>query len=139
MTGTGIPGAAFSSPYGTFRRRKKGIEMFRQILAMLALGTVAFGGAAPAAAQAYPPPGAYQPGYGDRTFAGRYHVQGWVTSFGGFNLMLRIHGGAQPVNLHQGTVLAPLGLTMVPGMLVRCDGYFNGSGVFVAEHIVLIR
>jgi invasion protein IalB len=115
--------------------------MLRQILATLALGTVALAGAAPAAAQAYPPPppGAYHPGYGDRTFAGRYHVQGWVTSFGGFNLMLRIHGGAQPVNLHQGTVLAPLGLTMVPGMLVRCDGYFNGNGVFVAQQIALIR
>jgi len=114
--------------------------MLRQILAMLALGMVALAGAAPAAAQAYPPPGGYHSGYGyDRTFAGRYHVQGWVASFGGFNLMLRIHGGAQPVNLHQGTVLAPLGLTMVPGMLVRCDGYFNGNGVFVAQQVVLIR
>jgi hypothetical protein len=66
-------------------------------------------------------------------------VQGFVTAFSGFNLMLRIHGGPQPVNLHQGTILRPLGLTMVPGMLVRADGYFNGNGVFVAERITLVR
>jgi hypothetical protein len=62
-----------------------------------------------------------------------------VTSFGGFDLVVRIHGNAQPVNLHQGTVLKPLGLTLTPGMLVRCDGYFNGSGLFLAEQIILIR
>jgi hypothetical protein len=62
-----------------------------------------------------------------------------VRSFGGFNLVVGIHGIAQPVNLHQGTVLRPLGLTIVPGMLVRCDGYFNGYGTFVAEQIALIR
>jgi hypothetical protein len=109
--------------------------MLRQLLTAVALGAALLGGAVPASAQPYPPPA---PGY-DRTFAGRYHVQGFVSSFGGFNLMLRVHGGAQPVNLHQGTVLRPLGLSMVPGMLVRADGYFNGNGVFIAEKITLIH
>jgi hypothetical protein len=113
--------------------------MIQKLFTVFALGSALFAcGAVPAGAQGYPQ--RYGPGDGyDRTFAGRYHVQGFVTSFGGYNLTLRIHGGAQPVNLHQGTVLRPLGLTLAPGMLVRCDGYFNGSGLFIAEQITLLR
>jgi hypothetical protein len=114
--------------------------MFRSLIGALALGATLATGALPAAAQNYPPPGPPGVGYaGPRTFTERHHVQGFVTSFGGFNLMLRIQGGPQPVNLHQGTVLRPLGLTIVPGMLVRADGYFNGNGVFIAERISLVR
>ena len=109
--------------------------MIRKLLTVLAFGSVMLTGAlAPANAQNYPPP----PGY-DRTFRGDHHIQGRVTAFGGFNLVVGIQGIAQPVNLHQGTILRPLGLTIVPGMLVRCDGHFNGYGTFVAEQIVLVR
>jgi invasion protein IalB len=43
-----------------------------------------------------------------------------------------------PVNLHQGTVILPTGLTLQPGMFVSIDGYWNNVG-FHAERIVLIR
>jgi len=110
--------------------------MIRKLIVAAVLAFVGLGSSlAPAAAQSY-----RQPDFGyDRTFRGNHHVQGWVTSFSGFDLVLRIHGVGQPVNLHQGTVLRPLGLTMVPGMLVRADGYFNGNGLFIAEQITLIR
>ena len=124
--------------------------MIRKLLPVLAFGTLALAGSlSPAAAQQVPPPGfgaplAYAPGYFpparfDRTFRGFHHIQGWVTSFDAFDLTVRIHGVNQPVNLHQGTILRPLALTMTPGMLVRADGYFNGNGVFIAEQITLVR
>jgi hypothetical protein len=114
--------------------------MIRKLLTVLTFGTIALAGSlAPAAAQQYPPVGYVPPPHYDRTFRDFHHVQGWVTSFNGFDLTVRIHGVGQPVNLHQGTILRPLGLTIVPGMLVRADGYFNGNGLFVAEQITLIR
>lgn len=103
------------------------------VLALCAVLSV--GAVSPVSAQTY-----REPGYGyDQTFRGGHHLQGFVTAFSGYNLVVRIHGIAQPVNLHHGTVLQPLGLTMVPGMLVRCDGYFNSGGLFIAEVITLVR
>ena len=137
--GTGEAGSAVSDSATGFARERYAI-MFRSAVTALALATTLLAGAAPAAAQAYPPYafGPPRAGFGDRTYADRYHVQGFVTQFGGFNLMLNVRGGSQPVNLHQGTVLRPRGLTMSPGMLVRCDGYFNGNGLFIAERITLV-
>jgi hypothetical protein len=114
--------------------------MIRKLLTVFTFGTIAIAGSlSPAAAQQYQALGYAPPPHYDRTFRDFHHVQGWVTSFSGFDLTVRIHGVGQPVNLHQGTILRPLGLTIVPGMLLRADGYFNGNGLFIAEQITLIR
>jgi hypothetical protein len=53
-------------------------------------------------------------------------------------MTLGIHHQGVPVQLHQGTIIHPTGLTISPGMFLRVDGYFSG-GVFYADKIVLER
>jgi invasion protein IalB len=119
--------------------------MFRRLVPMLSLSTLALAavatfGAAPASAQQFDagPPPPYVVGAPDPTFMGRNHVRGFVRAFDHFNMTLGIHHQGVPVQLHQGTVIRPLGLTIQPGMFLRVDGYFSG-GVFYADRIVLMR
>jgi hypothetical protein len=70
---------------------------------------------------------------------GRNDVQGRVTHFepGSFRLMLHVaHEGFLPVDLHQGTVINPRGLTLHRGMLINIHGYF-AHGAFQADVINL--
>ena len=111
--------------------------MLKKFLAVPALAAALIGGAAtigatatPAAAQ-YLPPGYY---YGPR----QAQVIGVVTSFYQFNMTLRARSGAfVPVQLHQGTVLIPLGLNLTPGMPVIVHGYW-WNGMFYANRIRLL-
>ena len=82
------------------------------------------------------PPPPYAAGAPDYTYMGRNHVRGFVRAFDRFNMTLGIHHEGVPVQLHQGTIINPRGLTLQPGMFVRVDGYFQG-GVFYADRIVL--
>jgi len=83
--------------------------------------------AAPASAQ-YLPPGYF------------YRVQpntigGAVSYFYAFNMtVVGPNGSNIPVQLHQGTIIAPLGATIVPGMRVIVRGYWS-NGVFFANRI----
>lgn len=110
--------------------------MIRQTLAALALGSALLGGTA-AYAQPYgPPPG---PGPFAETFTSPHRLRAIVTEFsGGYNMMVRVHENFIHVNLHQGTIIHPTGLTLHRGMLVRVEGYYNGAGTFIAERITLI-
>jgi len=107
--------------------------MLKKLLAAPLLGAALLSGAgalattaAPAAAQYLPP--AY---YGVHQNA----IQGVVTYFSAFNMTVVAPNGASvPVQLHQGTIIAPLGATIVPGMHVIVRGYW-GNGVFFANRI----
>jgi hypothetical protein len=116
--------------------------MFRKLVPMLSLSALAVAsfGASPAAAQQFDagPPPPYAVGAPDPTFMGRYHLRGFVRAFDHFNMTLGIHHQGVPVQLHQGTIIHPTGLTISPGMFLRVDGYFSG-GVFYADKIVLER
>jgi len=105
------------------------------MLTALALGSAILGGTAAANAQTYgPPPGPYAD-----TFTQPHRLRAVVTQFeGGFNMTVRVHENFIPVNLHQGTIIHPTGLTLHRGMLVRIDGYYNGGGTFIAERITLV-
>jgi hypothetical protein len=112
--------------------------MLKKFLAVPALAATLIGGAgaigataAPAAAQ-YLPPAYYY--YGPR----QAQVIGVITSFYQFNLTLHARSGAfVPIQLHQGTVLVPLGVTLLPGMPVIVHGYW-WNGVFYANRIRLL-
>lgn len=109
--------------------------MFRQTLAALALGSAVLAGSVAAYAQPYGPP----PGPFADQFNHPHRLRAVITNFsGGFNMTVRVHEQFIPVNLHQGTIIHPTGLTLHNGMLVRIDGYYNGSGTFIAERITLI-
>jgi hypothetical protein len=113
--------------------------MLKKFIAVPALAASLIGGAgaigataAPAAAQ-YVPPGYYY--YNGPRQA---QVVGIITSFYQFNMTLHARSGAfVPVQLHQGTVLVPLGLTLRPGMPVIVHGYWR-NGAFYANRIRLL-
>ena len=63
-------------------------------------------------------------------------IHGRIASFdGGYNLQVRDDKGyLDNVQLHQGTVINPTGLTLAPGMVVSVNGYSQGS-YFAANEI----
>lgn len=104
---------------------------FSRLLGTAVLATA--GLALPIAVSAQPMPdyAQQQPGYAqDETITGRiagiddtWHVT--IADDRGFN---------DTVELHQGTIINPTGLTLAPGMSVTIDGYANGP-VFEANEI----
>jgi hypothetical protein len=68
----------------------------------------------------------------------RYRVRGRVAYFNRFVMNLWSQGREVRVNLHQGTIIQPLGLTLQPGMFVAVDGYWAPGG-FHADRIRLIH
>jgi len=110
------------------------------VLSVAALASLA--GAASGVAQAQQYPGYDRAPYNSFAYGpeiGRYQLRGRVDSFDyRFDLTLRAGDRDVPVNLHQGTVILPTGLTLQPGMIVKVDGYWNREG-FHADRIVLIR
>lgn len=111
--------------------------MFRKIVhGSMALAILALGAAGAASAQQY--------GYAPVRVAyatpevSRYRVRGWVSNFDRFSMTVRADGRVVPVNLHQGTVILPTGLTLQPGMFVNVDGFWVDGG-FHADRIVLVR
>ena len=123
--------------------------MFKKALTAPAFcAAIAALGCMPASAAelvAYYVPGYYVPAYGTpwntypyapARYIRAYDIQGVVTAFGGFNMTLRIDGRYVPVQLHQGTIINPTGLSLRPGMLVNVHGFWNGN-TFFANRIVL--
>lgn len=115
--------------------------MHRKVFALLGLVAMLFGFAVRANADSYyiyrPVPVAYFDR--DDRFAGAYDVQGVVTSSVPYHLTLQVRDRAFPVVLHDGTVIKPTGTTLAPSMLVNIAGWWDGSGVFHANRIVVLR
>jgi hypothetical protein len=93
--------------------------MLKHIMAAVAALTLA----APLAAQAQSEP-SYAQSYGQ----GEENIHGRIVSFdGGYNLTVRDERGfIDSVQLHQGTIINPTGLTLAPGMVVSILGYNAG-------------
>jgi hypothetical protein len=102
------------------------------ITSALVGGTSLIAATTPVSAQTYypapPPP----------PVAARGHeLRGVVTSFYRFEMSVNSPRGENvPVQLHQGTVIAPVGASLQPGMRVVIHGYWN-NGVFFANRIVV--
>ncbi len=97
-------------------------DMLKTLLAALAALTFA----APIAAQAQDVPSYAQ---GQPSYAnGEENVHGRIVSFdGGYALQVRDEQGyVDNVQLHQGTIINPTGITLEPGMVVSILGYNNG-------------
>jgi multimeric flavodoxin WrbA len=99
------------------------LHKFRTLLAACA---IVIGGAAGANAQVAP------------RFVAPHDIQGLVTYFNHFNMMIRADGTGNPVMLHQGTVINPTGTTLHPGMVVNVAGY-GADGQFYADRINVVR
>jgi hypothetical protein len=56
-------------------------------------------------------------------------IHGRIANFdGGYNLQVRdANGYVDNVQLHDGTIINPTGLTLAPGMVVSIDGFNSGS------------
>jgi hypothetical protein len=96
--------------------------MVKPLLAALAALTLAV----PIAAQAQDVPSYAQ---GQPSYAnGEENIHGRIVSFdGGYNLQVRDEQGyVDNVQLHQGTIINPTGLTLEPGMVVSILGYNAG-------------
>jgi hypothetical protein len=67
---------------------------------------------------------------------GQQQIQGRVTAFDGrFNLhVIQQNGEVDAIQLHQGTIINPTGLTLSPGMTVTVVGEPQGN-VFAANEI----
>jgi hypothetical protein len=110
--------------------------MTRLITALIAVLFLA----APLAASAqevgqYGPP----PSYSDAPPAGNpddANIHGRILAFdGGYNLQVRDEKGyVDNVQLHQGTIINPTGLTLAPGMIVSIMGY-NAGSFFAANEV----
>ena len=74
----------------------------------------------------------------DARYMGAYNLQGVVTSFEPYHMTIRIHDNFYPVNLHDGTIIRPTGITLSPTMVVHVDGYWSGA-TFIANRIVVLR
>ena len=98
--------------------------MFKRLIVTLVMASAAL--TLPLAASAQTPSYASQ----DQQIHGR------VVSFNGaYSLQVRDDNGyIDNVELHQGTIINPTGLTLAPGMIVSIDGY-NAGSYFVANEI----
>jgi len=101
------------------------IAMLKQLLAAAAALTLA----APIAAQAQEVP-SYASAPADQ------QIQGRVTAFdGAYDLTVLDNSGySDNIQLHDGTIINPVGLTLEPGMIVNVLGY-NAGPVFDANEI----
>lgn len=69
-------------------------------------------------------------------YQGEAQIHGRILSFdGGYNLQVRDEKGyVDNVQLHQGTIINPTGLTLAPGMIVSIMGY-NAGPFFAANEV----
>jgi hypothetical protein len=82
-----------------------------------------------------PPPGGDVPSYAEAPPQDE-QIRGRIISFdGAYSLQVRDERGfVDNVQLHQGTIINPTGLTLAPGMIVSILGYNSGS-YFAANEI----
>jgi hypothetical protein len=72
----------------------------------------------------------------DAAYGGEAQIHGRILNFdGGYNLAVKDEKGyVDNVQLHQGTIINPTGLTLAPGMIVSIMGY-NAGPYFAANQI----
>jgi hypothetical protein len=104
----------------------------------VALGIAAFAAPLAAFAQQSPaaPPAGPPPSYARQATNGEETIHGRIASFDG-KYHLNVHddrGFTDNVDLHQGTVINPTGLSLQPGMAVTIMGYNRGHS-FAANEI----
>jgi hypothetical protein len=106
-------------------------RIFTALIA-LAAATLPLGALAQSGGSAEPPAAAPPPSYGTADES----IHGRVESFdGAYSLQVRDQRGyVDNVRLHQGTVINPTGLRLVPGMVVTIHGENRGSA-FAANEI----
>ena len=77
-----------------------------------------------------------QPSYAEDATGGDAQIRGRIVSFdGAYSLQVRDDKGyVDSVELHQGTIINPTGLTLEPGMVVSVLGYNSGS-YFAANEV----
>jgi len=82
-----------------------------------------------------PPPGGDVPSYAEAPPQDE-QIRGRIVSFdGAYSLQVRDERGfVDNVQLHQGTIINPTGLTLAPGMIVSILGYNSGS-FFAANEV----
>ncbi|HEX3468647.1 MAG TPA: hypothetical protein VHT05_11265 [Candidatus Elarobacter sp.] len=97
--------------------------MLKQLLA--ALAALTFAAPIAALAQDVPSYAEGQPSYA----SGEENVHGRIVNFdGAYNLQVRDEQGyVDNVQLHQGTIINPTGITLQPGMVVSILGFNSGS------------
>jgi hypothetical protein len=105
----------------------------RSVLARGMAVAVALAVLVPSATFAQDDPGS-DPGAGsppDQTL----QIRGHVSSFdGGYSLVVRDEQGyLDNIQLHQGTIINPTGLTLAPGMVVSVVGFNQGSSIAANE------
>jgi hypothetical protein len=109
--------------------------MIRKLLTIPMLAALLAGAGAIATTSA-PAAAQYAP-YGYAPNARQNVVTGVVTYFYRFDMTIQAPNGAViPVQLHQGTIINPLGVSLQPGMPVTVRGYW-ANGQFFANRIRL--
>ncbi len=101
--------------------------------AAIAAATLAVAGMAlPAAAQMGPGPG-MAPGM----MMSGHEVRGTIASASPYRVLLARRGGSTiEVDLVHGTVIAPIGTNLTPGMRIVAHGHWS-KGTFIAERVAL--
>ncbi len=83
--------------------------------------------------------GAWQPAWDRYQFDRRHVILGTVAGFEPYRLQLaRRNGNVQTIDLKNGTVILPTGLTPAANERVAVVGYYS-RGTFIANRIVLRR
>lgn len=92
-----------------------------------------------ASAQGYPGNGnaGYNQGYGNHNQ--RAAITGVVTYFNRYDLRIRTGVGQAQIQLHQGTVINPTGVSLRNGMIVSVTGWRGRDGVLQADRIDVQR
>jgi hypothetical protein len=96
-------------------------------LSLLAASAGVAATAAPALSQTVP----YYAPYGYDA----HDVRGTVSYFSGYVMTINTRKGQIEVQLHRGTVINPLGMTIRPGMHVTVHGDWSTNGWFYANRI----
>ena len=74
----------------------------------------------------------------DERYSHAYDLQGVVTFSEPYHMRVRVRDDIYAVNLHDGTIIRPTGITVTPTMVVHVAGYWSG-GTFIANRIVVLR
>lgn len=110
--------------------------MLNKLRIVLTAGALVVAGAASASAATVWVP--YQVAQVPARFERPRDLQGVVTYFNRYSMTVRVRGGAEPVVLHQGTIINPTGASLHAGMVVNVAGHWAG-GDFYANRINVVR
>jgi len=67
-------------------------------------------------------------------FRGPHQIDGFIATAQPYHFTFR---DGTPIDMHNGTVINPLGATLTPGMAVRVLGFWRRDGAFEANEVDL--